>query len=101
MHIARPAIALGTATIGLLALAPLGPVASADDIPTYTCEFTQEDSGVVRGSTACHASDGAVVQGGYVGPSVVRGFKGPSYDCQVGGVADVPEFVVAFGCTED
>ncbi|QXJ24229.1 hypothetical protein AGRA3207_005507 [Actinomadura graeca] len=101
MRITRPALALGTATIGLLALAPLGPTASADTIPTYTCEFTTENNGVVHGEAACRASAGAVQQGGYLGPSVVRGYKGPSYNCQIGGVADVPKSVIAFGCTED
>jgi hypothetical protein len=70
--------------------------AAADDLPTYTCEFTTPDLPTVDGRF-CQASGGAPEQGPVAGPFVVTTFRGMPYQCQFG-VADIPESVKGFGC---
>jgi hypothetical protein len=93
-------ITAATAVLGGLLLTPLAS-ASAAATPTYTCRLLGENGrGKVMGVQDCQASQGAIAKGTFTGTSILRSRQyGFSFTCTAGGEADIPNTVVADGCT--
>jgi hypothetical protein len=74
---------------------------AAPGVPVYTCQLVGENGhGTIVGVQDCRASQGAIRNGAFAGPSVVRSRQyGFFFSCSAGGVADLPRTVLAHGCT--
>jgi hypothetical protein len=93
-------IAASTAVLGGLLLTPIAG-ASAATTATYTCQtLSNSTHGQVTGVQNCQASPGAATQRSFSGPVTLRSRQyGFSFFCTSGGQADIPNTVLANGCT--
>jgi len=90
MSIRRFIASAATATLALIPVALAAPAAHAQDVPTYTCDVVQFDTGLGR----CVASNGAPAQGPFTNAFVTSRLGPiPTIFFCAEGIANTPDSV--------